>query len=443
MHWIVKHFFNAILVGTSIFLVFLLFYFFQGKTIVLDKGFYTEYLENLVFSIIIYMANMFVFKYYYDKNEGRLYKLNHLVPAIGAGILVTIAAIFFSRILLMVVWDGVSFDQFIADERPGYYITSLIISLVVMAIVYSVFYYKHKKERQVKEQKIIAGTASAQFDALKNQLDPHFLFNSLNVLTSLIEENPDQAQKFTTSLSKVYRYVLEQKNKELVTLQEELTFAKTYMNLIKMRYEDSVVFSLPDQVENPDFKVVPLSLQLLLENAVKHNRVTPHNKLQISIYEDQDNLVVKNNLQEKQVLKKSSGVGLKNIKQRYELLTSKEVFIQKSTSHFTVKLPLLSKQISTMRTTKTYLDEKRYTMAKNHVEQLKGFYVNFTMYLIGVPCFIVFNALTTDFPWAIFPIAGWGLGVFFHAAEVFNWNPFLGKSWEERKIKELMEKDKR
>lgn len=149
---------------------------------------------------------------------------------------------------------------------------------MVTSVFLAIYYYRFKQESKVKEQKIIAGTASAKFDALKNQLDPHFLFNSLNVLTSLIEENPDAATKFTTSLSKVYRYVLEQKNKDLVSVEEELEFARLYMTLIKMRFEDSIVFMLPDKLINPEAKVVPLSLQLLLENAVKHNIVTPSKK---------------------------------------------------------------------------------------------------------------------------------------------------------------------
>ena len=135
--------------------------------------------------------------------------------------------------------------------------------LVISLFFHAVYYYRELQKSKVKEQKVIAGTASAKFDALKNQLDPHFLFNSLNVLTSLIEENLESAQKFTTSLSKVYRYVLEQKNKELVTVDEELRFAKTYMSLLKMRFEDSIIFEIPERASNPESKVVPLSLQLL------------------------------------------------------------------------------------------------------------------------------------------------------------------------------------
>src|SRR5690606_2120763 len=140
--------------------------------------------------------------------------------------------------------------------------------------------------------RVIAGTASAQFESLKNQIDPHFLFNSLNVLSSLIEENPENAQRFTTSLSKIYRYVLEQKNKEYVTLQEELNFASTYMKLLKMRFENSLEYKLPEGPIDPDAKVVPLALQLLLENTVKHNVVSEKNPLRIEIRVEGDYLVI-------------------------------------------------------------------------------------------------------------------------------------------------------
>src|SRR5690606_1081073 len=165
-----------------------------------------------------------------------------------------------------------------------YYQFGLWITLIIVTIFHLAYFYNKRQQNKIKEQKFIAGTASAKFDALKNQLDPHFLFNSLNVLTSLIEENPENAQKFTTSLSKVYRYVLEQKDKELVLVDEELEFAKTYMSLLKMRFEDSIIFEMPEKASNPESKVVPLSLQLLLENAVKHNMVTTSKPLRIKIY---------------------------------------------------------------------------------------------------------------------------------------------------------------
>ncbi len=225
--------------------------------------------------------------------------------------------------------------------------------------------WKASVKQETKIQKVIAGTASAQFDALKNQLDPHFLFNSLNVLTSLIDEDPDNAQRFTTSLSKVYRYVLEQKNKELVTVEDELNFARTYMSLLKMRFEDSIIFDIPEKVTNLEAKVVPLSLQLLLENAVKHNMVMSSKPLHIKIYERENNLVVENNLQPKQVVKKSSGVGLANIVQRYGLLTKREMTIEETTKHFSVSIPMLTKQVATsVEVQQDYIEDKRYMRAK-------------------------------------------------------------------------------
>ena len=148
------------------------------------------------------------------------------------------------------------------------------------------------------------------------------------------------AQKFTTSLSKVYRYVLEQKDKELVTVDEELKFARTYMTLIKLRFEDSILFDIPNKATNPEAKVVPLSLQILLENTVKHNVATPKKPLHIKIYEKDGFLVVENNLQHKEVLQKSTGVGLGNVQQRYALLTKRKFSVYKTAESFIAELPI-------------------------------------------------------------------------------------------------------
>ena len=174
-----------------------------------------------------------------------MFKLKHLSKGILGGIAITLVTIFILYFVVEVVINGSSVSAYLENQSAQAYLLSLVISMVVCFIFYGAYYYRFSQEKKVKEQKLIAGTASAKFDALKNQLDPHFLFNSLNVLTSLIEENPEAATRFTTALSKVYRYVLEQKNKDLVTVEEELKFAKQYMALIKMRFEDSIVFSLP------------------------------------------------------------------------------------------------------------------------------------------------------------------------------------------------------
>uniref|UniRef100_UPI0035C793E9 2TM domain-containing protein n=1 Tax=Lacinutrix sp. TaxID=1937692 RepID=UPI0035C793E9 len=331
---------------------------------------------------------------------------------------------------------------FLKTETLNNYQFALGISVLITTVFYGISYYKSKQERKVKEQKVIAGTASAKFDALKNQLDPHFLFNSLNVLTSLIDENPENAQKFTTSLSKVYRYVLEQKNKDLITLDEELKFAKTYMSLLKMRFEDSIIFDIPEQALNPESKVVPLSLQLLLENAVKHNIVTSNKPLHIKIYESNGNLIVENNLQTKQVIKKSSGVGLNNIKQRYQLLTNKQVSITENKTSFKVSIPMLTKQITIMRQLPEKQFDDSYVRARKRVEEQKEFYYNLISYCTVIPFLILINYNTYwDFKWFLFPMGGWGLGLSIHAYKVFVNDGVLGRNWEQRKIEKFMEED--
>lgn len=438
----IKEIGKAFFIGSVIFIIIGLIKYFNGNVITDGKCLLIEFIHYQMYAVFIYMGNSYFFTYLRKKYPGKLFTSKNLGIGFIGAIAVTILSIFFARIIIEMVIDGEGFVEFLEGESIQFYFVALIISVVITAILYLFYYYRYVQERKVKEQKIIAGTASAQFDALKNQLDPHFLFNSLNVLTSLIEENPEAATRFTTALSKVYRYVLEQKNKELVTVEEELKFAKIYMSLIKMRFEDSIVFTSPENIVNPEAKVVPLSLQLLLENAVKHNQVTPSRKLYISIQEKDGNLIIKNNVQPKNVVKGSSGVGLQNIRKRYHLLTDRPVIIQQDEKEFVVSIPLLTQSMARVQDTQEmYISDKKYARAKKKVEELKGFYIHLVIYLLMIPVFIYMNMKSTGFPWAIFPIIGWGAGISSHAMEVFNYNPFLGKNWEERKIRELMDKE--
>ena len=247
------------------------------------------------------------------------------------------------------------------------------------------------------------------------------MFNSLNVLSSLIEENPENVQQFTTSLSKIYRYVLEQKDKELVSVEEELAFAKTYMDLLVMRFENSITFEIPEKVEIPEAKVVPLSLQLLLENTIKHNVASESKPLHIRIYIEKTNLVVENNLQKKETLSNRKGVGFQNIINRYAILTKRIVTIEEAPGQFKVRLPILTKQINIMETAE-FNREKAYLKAKKRVKELKDFYGHLTSYCIVIPFLIFINLYTAaKFQWFWFPMLGWGMGLTFHAFEVFGY----------------------
>lgn len=400
--------------------------------IFIDFGFYQLYAFLLGYSNYYYFD--YLEKLTWKKEEG----VKRIFIGIVGSVVVTMAGLFILNGLQYFLYRGTSWLEFIQGQRWDSYSFGLWITLTIVIIFHFVYFYNRYQQKKIKEQKVIATSASAQFESLKNQIDPHFLFNSLNVLSSLIEENPENAQRFTVSLSKIYRYVLEQKNKELVTVAEELEFAKTYMNLLKMRFENSIDFEIPEHFDNPDAKVVPLSLQLLLENTIKHNTVSESKPLHIKITVEGNYLMVQNNLQKKEVLQARKGVGLENIVNRYGILTKRNVLIDESATAFKVKIPILTKQTSIMETKYIYNEQEAYHRAKKRVEDIKGFFGNLVSYCVVIPFLIFINYKTSwNYQWFWFPMLGWGMGIIFHAFGVFGY----GKDWEERKIKEILEKD--
>ncbi|UZH55248.1 2TM domain-containing protein [Salinimicrobium tongyeongense] len=389
------------------------------------------------YSFVLTAINFLYFAFFEKKIGWEGAYLKKLVLAVAGSIILTMIGFFFCRMVDQTVFQGDSITEFLTNERAGYYLFPLLLTTIVSLSFHLIYFYKAIQEKKVTEQKIIAGTASAKFESLKNQIDPHFLFNSLNVLTSLIDENPEQAQKFTTGLSKIYRYVLEQKDKELVGLQEELNFAVTYMNLLSMRFENSIFYEVPKELSSPEARVVPLSLQLLLENTIKHNVVSDNKPLHIRIFEEDGYLVLENNLQQKEVLQKRKGVGLQNIINRYALITRREIRIIKDSDKFSVKIPVLTKQINIMKT-QDFSENTAYFKARQRVKEIKEFYGNLLSYCLVIPFLIFINYQTYwEFQWFWFPMAGWGLGLTIHAFSVFGY----GAHWEERKIQELMEKE--
>ena len=435
---LIKEFPRAIILSVSIFLVLLVIKLITGVTIQLNEYLLVNLGYTILYGLILYYANAFLFIYLDSIFEVERFTKRRIIIGFLGSFLISVVVIFLLRIIEDVIIEGESFDAFLQNETLANYLVTIIITFFVTLAFHAFYFYKAYQENKVKEQKIIAGTASAQFESLKNQIDPHFLFNSLNVLSSLIEENPESAQKFTTSLSKVYRYVLEQKDKELVSVAEELKFAKTYMNLLKMRFENSITFEIPEGFDNEEAKVVPLSLQLLLENCIKHNIVSEAKPLHVKISIENNQLVVTNNLQKKEVLSDRKGVGLQNIVNRYAILTKRTVLVEENEQEFKIFLPILTKQVTIMETQNIYNENLAYQRAKDKVEQLKGFYGNLISYCIVIPVLIIINLQSSNnFQWFWFPMLGWGMGLTFHALETFGY----GKSWEERKINELMNKD--
>ncbi len=362
-----------------------------------------------------------------------------LVWGIFATVLINAAVIFGRNYIDFILIQKQKPEEFFTGTMGIYNFLVLGVALFISVVLHArgfILDWKKTSKQQVTEQKIIAKSANAQFVSLKNQLDPHFLFNSLNVLDSLIEENPVQAQKFTNSMSKIYRYVLDQKDKELVTVEEEMNFAKTYCELLKTRFEDSLNFSFEVSDEEKNKFVVPLSLQLLLENAIKHNFATSQNPLNVKIYSQDNQLIVENNLQQREVLSEREGIGLSNIVQRYALLTTDNVKIENSEEKFKVKIPILTEKITAMNTPNSTTNPA-YERAVNRVRQIKKFYGNLAAYCIIIPLLFIMNWRDDHtYWWAFWPMFGWGVGLAIQAVQTFG----IGKDWEERKINELVKK---
>ena len=182
----------------------------------------------------------------------------------------------------------------------------------------------------------------SQFEVLKQQMNPHFLFNSLNVLSSLISKDVNKSQQFIDEFSHIYRYVLETIEKPVVTLNRELGFVRSYMFLQQIRYGENLNFniSIPSSILN--LYMPPLSLQMVLENAIKHNVINEGNPLRIDIFSDNGWLVVRNNIQPKISMSKSTGLGQKNMVKRYALISSMIPTFSVVTNYYEVKLPLLN-----------------------------------------------------------------------------------------------------
>jgi sensor histidine kinase YesM len=218
---------------------------------------------------------------------------------------------------------------------------SVIITIIISLFMHGRAFLLNWKQSRIDSERLQRENIAAKYEGLKNQVNPHFLFNSLNALSNLVYEDQDKAVKFIKQLSEVYRYVLDTRDHEIVSLKQELKFLESYIFLQQIRFESRLRIDL--DVKEQDVFMTPLALQMLIENAIKHNIVSADDPLTIKVYQEDDYLVVENNLQRKTILAEpSAGVGLENIVKRYELLTDRKVMITDGPEKFIVKLPMLT-----------------------------------------------------------------------------------------------------
>lgn len=220
---------------------------------------------------------------------------------------------------------------------------AVFFTFAVLAIHISFQFFRALKESLIQVEKYKTQTTNAQLQNLKNQISPHFLFNNLSVLTSLIYSGDKKAINFINELSKVYRYVLENKNTELVTLDKEVDFLNHYIYLLSIRFEDNIVFNVNITDEKKALYLPQMCLQILIENTIQHNETSVAKTLRVNIYSSHSSLVIENNIQKRRDKIESSGTGLKNIQSRYSFFTDKKVEVLNDEKLFKVILPLLSK----------------------------------------------------------------------------------------------------
>ncbi len=233
-------------------------------------------------------------------------------------------------------------------SKPRLLIPILLISTMVLAIYEAIYYYLRLKTTIRQEEQAKQLVVQAKMDALRNQAQPHFLFNSLNTLRDIIDyDSKEDAKKFVDKLSDVYRFILDTGNANLVTLRDELKFAKSYIHIQSERFGDNLKLVWDINEASLDKKVVPMSLQLLLENAMKHNIISKANPLEIVVKVVDSQLIVENKIQPKSTQLPSTKLGLKNIEKRYSLISEEIPSFVNEGGYFTVSLPLL-------KSTKTY-----------------------------------------------------------------------------------------
>ncbi len=305
---------------------------------------WVSHLWNMGYSVSLgvpLFANGYLFKWYEKRYVDWIKK-----PVQSVFAALAMHFVYSSFVILSVNWFWIiivlnqNWDAFINEYR-GTIISEYIIFVVVASIIYSISFLKAWREQVRETEQVKSEALALKYQVLQDQINPHFLFNSLNVLGSLIDIDVPKAKVFTRELSLFYRNVLQFKDQDIISLNDEIAFVEKYIYLQQIRFGEALEVEVIAN-EMVDGNVIPLSLQALVENAIKHNEISKANPLKIVIaISDEHELIVENNLQPKKTVEPSSKTGLANLAGRYEFLTGKKVEIVKNGNYFRVSLPLI------------------------------------------------------------------------------------------------------
>ncbi len=298
-----------------------------------------SYGYTILLAFIIWQGNrylLFSLRNYFDWFNKPLRKIAALILA------VTFFTIPISELLL------IGWYHLFKDGQVDWQVvntSTLIIMICVLFITHvyeTVFLVKDSETEMVRNEQLERAKAEAELQALKNQIDPHFMFNSLNTISYLIDESPAKAKEFNEHLADVYRYILQNKSRDLVVVEEELLFLQDYFSLQEIRYGAAVLLQIDIPEETTTgYLMPPISLQILAENAFKHNEFSSQSPLCVTVMYQNEKLVVKNKVLRKATGKNSAKVGLANLQERYRLTTEKSIEVFENDISFIVHLPLL------------------------------------------------------------------------------------------------------
>ncbi|MBL3655123.1 sensor histidine kinase [Fulvivirga sediminis] len=355
-HW--KHFFRWSGVLVSLALANLIQYLLNPKSSWWD--FYTEAKWSEISATIIGGIAMYTILFWIVTSLAS-WANKHLISGNSISIhflvttIVVIAAMFFLLYIENIVYDTLwpensEFNQDIELGVRHYLVVNMAVAAFVNSFYHSFFFFEKWKAKVIESNKLELhahhlkeNALQAELEVLRLQLDPHFLFNNFSILTQLIDTNQEAAQAFLSNLSRVYRYILTTAKKDVVALEDELKFVEMYFHLIKIRHGETIFLNINIYESNKSKGIPPVTLQLLIENAIKYNISTLKQPLYLSIDSCNDgSLKVKNNLQPINIDYKSTRMGLKNIKERYFLLYGKIPEVTTTETSFEVKLPLLN-----------------------------------------------------------------------------------------------------
>lgn len=258
-----------------------------------------------------------------------------------AGNLIAMASALLSVYIVGGLIYGYSWEQNWNPLKLNF-IYATLINLFLHLVNAILFFFREYKQKWQEAEEMRSNHEQAQLQLIRSQINPHFLFNNLNVLSGMVIKDNPEANQFIEEFSKVYRYILSNQQKELVELKAELDFVQPYLFLLRKRFDEGLEVNIQIAEEYKGWHVVPAALQMLIENAIKHNVVSRNKPLQIDIHTNgNQTLVVKNNLQPRKVKEPSTRTGLQNIRKRYELISGKDVTIRETNEIFEVQLPLL------------------------------------------------------------------------------------------------------